>query len=77
MESMQRIPLLQQKLSKTMQQQQKDQIEYDAGHPFVLEVKYDDGTQKEYEPMTIDEDDQHKTTFFSATWSQSLCQNAP
>ena len=35
----------------------EDQIEYDAGRPFVLEVKYDDGTQKEYEPMTIDEDD--------------------
>ena len=35
----------------------EDQIEYDAGCPFVLEVKYDDGTQKEYEPMTIDEDD--------------------
>ena len=41
----------------------EDQIEYDAGLPFVLEVKYDDGTQKEYEPMTIDEDDQHKPRF--------------
>ena len=41
----------------------EDQIEYDAGHPFVLEVKYDDGTQKEYELMTIDKDDQHKPYF--------------
>ena len=32
-------------------------MEYDVGHPFVLEVEYDDGTQKEYEPMMIDEDD--------------------
>ena len=34
----------------------KDQMEYDAGCPFVLEVKYNDGIQKEYEPMTIEED---------------------
>ena len=35
----------------------EDQMEYDAGCPFILEVKYDDGTQKEYEPMMIDKDD--------------------
>ena len=35
----------------------EDQMEYDAGCPFILEVKYNDGTQKEYELMTIDEDD--------------------
>ena len=35
----------------------EDQMEYDVGHPFVLEVECDDGTQKEYEPMMIDEDD--------------------
>ena len=35
----------------------EDQMEYDAGCPFILEVKYDDGTQKEYELMTIDEVD--------------------
>ena len=34
----------------------EDQMEYDAGCPFILEVKYDDGTQKEYELMTIDKD---------------------
>ena len=33
----------------------EDQMEYDAGCPFILEVKYDDGTQKEYKLMTIDE----------------------
>ena len=41
----------------------EDQIEYDVGRPFVLEVKYDDGTQKEYELMMIDEDDRHKPRF--------------
>ena len=41
----------------------EDQIDYDAGRPFVLEVKYNDGTQKEYELMTIDEDDRHKPRF--------------
>ena len=41
----------------------EDQMEYDVGHPFVLEVKYDDGTQKEYELMMIDEDDRHKPCF--------------
>ena len=35
----------------------EDQMEYDVGHPFVLEVKYNDGTQKEYELMMIDKDD--------------------
>ena len=35
----------------------EDQMEYDVGCPFILEVKYNDGTQKEYELMTIDEDD--------------------
>ena len=35
----------------------EDQMEYDAGHPFILEVKYNDGTQKEYKPMVIDKDD--------------------
>ena len=35
----------------------EDQMEYDAGCPFVLEVEYNDGTQKEYEPMMINEDD--------------------
>ena len=49
--------------STSTETEQKDatttegQMEYDVGHPFVLEVKYDDGTQKEYEPMMIDEDD--------------------
>ena len=40
-----------------------DQMEYDAGCPFILEVKHDDGTQKEYKLMTIDENDQHKPCF--------------
>ena len=35
----------------------EDQMEYDAGHPLILEVKYDNGTQKEYELMMIDKDD--------------------
>ena len=35
----------------------EDQMEYDVGHPFILEVKYDDGTQKEYKLMMINEDD--------------------
>ena len=35
----------------------EDQMEHDLGHPFILEVKYDDGTQKEYKPMTINEAD--------------------
>ena len=34
----------------------EDQMEYETGCPFVLEVKYDDGTQ-EYEPMMINKDD--------------------
>ena len=34
----------------------EDQMEYDVGCPFILEVKYDDGTQKEYELMMIDKD---------------------
>ena len=38
----------------------EDQMEYDAGHPFILEVKYNDVAQKEYELMMINEDDQHK-----------------
>ena len=41
----------------------EDEMEYDAWRPFVLEVKYDDGTQKGYEPRTIDEDNQHKPHF--------------
>ena len=41
----------------------EDQMEYDAGHPFILEVKYDDGTQKEYKLMMIDEEDQHQPHF--------------
>ena len=41
----------------------EDQMEYDAGRPFILEVKYDDGTQKEYELMMIDKDDRHKPRF--------------
>ena len=41
----------------------EDQMEYDAGCPFILEVKYNDGTQKEYELMMINEDDQHKPCF--------------
>ena len=35
----------------------EDQMEYDVGCPFILEVKYNDGTQKEYEPMMIDKDE--------------------
>ena len=41
----------------------EDKMEYDAVCPFILEVKYDDGTQKEYEPMMIDEDNRHKPRF--------------
>ena len=41
----------------------EDQMEYDAGCPFILEVKYNDGTQKEYELMMINEDDRHKPCF--------------
>ena len=41
----------------------EDQMECDAGCPFILEVKYNDWTQKEYEPMTINEDNQHKPRF--------------
>ena len=33
-----------------------DQMKYDAGCPFILEVKYNDGTHKEYELTMIDED---------------------
>ena len=54
----------------------EDQMEYDAGCLFILEVKYNDGTQKEYKPMMIDDDDT-QTMFFSAKWSRSLCQSIP
>ena len=47
------MPLLHQKHDATTTE---DQMEYDAGCPFILEVKYDDGTQNKYELMTIDED---------------------
>ena len=42
----------------------EDQMKYDEGHPFILEVKYDDGTQKEYKLMMINEDDQHKPRLY-------------
>ena len=42
----------------------EDQMKYDEGHPFILKVKYDDGTQKEYKLMMINDDDQHKLRLY-------------
>ena len=58
-----RMPLLQQKMNKMMQQQQKIKWNVMQGAPSSLRSNTKIGHRKEYEPMTINEDNQDKPRF--------------